>query len=379
MREDHLRELKFKERLCNGLIKGERMDANQIKDQVKDYYGKTIQSTKDLKTNACCTVTSYPRHIKVAMGKISDEVLKKYYGCGLTIPTQISGLRVLDLGCGAGRDCYLLSQLVGENGQVVGVDMTPEQLEVANNNIEFHREKFKYKKSNVEFMEGDIQALQNTNLESNSFDLIISNCVVNLVPNKEAVLSGVYNLLKQGGEFYFSDVYCNRRIPESLMKDPELWGECLSGAMYWNDFENLSKKIGFADPRVVESAPITINNNKLGNKLDGYEFYSVTYRLFKIDGLEPFCEDYGQAIIYKGGIEEQPQHFILDNHHLFKKGKVEPVCGNTYLMLKNTRYTNHFEFVGNFETHYGIFEGCGITAPFTQETNSSQISSGACC
>ncbi|MCB0389885.1 MAG: methyltransferase domain-containing protein [Bdellovibrionales bacterium] len=352
------------------------MDKEKIADQVKDYYGKTLQNSNDLQTNACCTNVFYPNHIKTALQNIHDDVLTKYYGCGLTIPTNLKDLKVLDLGSGSGRDCYILSQLVGENGSVVGVDMTPEQLTVARNHLEYHREKFNYKKSNVEFIEADIQKLRAAGLKENDFDLIVSNCVVNLVPDKRAVLSEAYSLLKEGGELYFSDVYCNRRLPSELMADNELWGECLSGALYWNDFENLAKEVGFKDPRVVESSPITISNPKLEAKLEGFEFYSVTYRLFKLPQLEPHCEDYGQAIIYRGGITEQEKIFKLDDHHVFHKGKVATVCGNTYYMLYSTRFKNHFEFIGNFETHYGIFEGCGVSSPYEGKSQTEDV---GCC
>ncbi|MCB0357664.1 MAG: methyltransferase domain-containing protein [Bdellovibrionales bacterium] len=355
------------------------MNQETISKQVKEYYGKTLQTSDDLKTNACCTSVSYPLHIKEALKNVHDEVMSKYYGCGLTIPTKLQNLKVLDLGSGSGRDCYLLSQIVGPKGYVVGIDMTKEQLDVANKHLEFHREKFGYSQSNVEFKEGDIQHLRQLNLKENDFDVIVSNCVVNLVTDKEAVLAEAYSLLKEGGEFYFSDVYCNRRLPKHLMADQELWGECLSGAMYWNDFENTAKKVGFADPRVVESSRITIENAELSKKLEGFEFYSVTYRLFKLPQLEPQCEDYGQAIIYRGGVFEQEQNFVLDNHHVFQKGKVELVCGNTYYMLHNTRYKENFEFIGNFETHYGIFTGCGVTAPFSTDTSEQQDASMGCC
>ncbi len=357
------------------------MKESHVLDEVKTYYGKTLQKTEDLKTNACCTVEPYPPHIKRALSKLSDEVLSKYYGCGLTIPDQVLGLRVLDLGCGSGRDCFLLSQLVGEEGSVVGVDMTPEQLNVARQNIEYHTRVNEYKQPNVEFLEGDIQNLDRVGLRDSDFDLIVSNCVLNLVPNKRAVLEGAFRLLKEGGEFYFSDVYCNRRLSKELISDKVLWGECLAGALYWNDFENLAKSVGFKDPRVVDCKPIEVNNELLQNKLEGYKFYSVTYRLFKLKELEPFCEDFGQAVVYKGGVEESPLAFQLDNHHLFKKGKVEAVCGNSYLMLKKTRYANFFEFIGTFDTHYGIFEGCGVVAPFESVglDNAKENVVGGCC
>jgi len=182
--------------------------------------------------------------------------------------------------------------------------------------------------------------------------------------DKKKVLRDAYQLLKPGGEMYFSDVYSDRRIPEDLQKDPVLYGECLSGALYWNDFLNYSKNSGYTDPRVIESHPITIENSELQEKLGNIKFYSVTYRLFKIDGLEKDCEDYGQSVRYKGSIKGKSNAFDLDEHHHFPTGKMITVCGNSYKMLSDTRFAEHFEFFGTWDTHYGIFEGCGGNMPF---------------
>ncbi len=338
-----------------------------LHEEVKDYYGKELGNSEDLKTNACCTLTAPPKYILDALSEVHDEVQAKYYGCGLTIPFEVEGLRILDLGSGSGRDCYIASKLVGENGFVVGVDMTDEQLEVANRHIDYHTEKFGYAKPNVSFIKGNIERLDELDFEEGSFDLIISNCVVNLAGDKQKVLNDAYRLLKPGGEMYFSDVYSDRRVPVALQKDPVLWGECLSGALYWNDFLNFAKKAGFTDPRAVENKPITIENKEVEEKVGELEFYSVTYRLFKLDGLESDCEDYGQAAVYKGSIKGSEAAYDLDDHHHFPKGKIITVCGNTYMMLNDTRFKDHFEFYGTWDTHYGIFEGCGGAMPFSLE------------
>lgn len=343
--------------------------------EVQEYYGEKLQKSEDLKTNACCTITPPAPHIQKVMSMIHDEVHSKYYGCGLTIPYQLDGLKILDLGSGSGRDCYIASKLVGESGEVVGIDMTDAQLDVANRHIDYHTEKFGFKKPNVSFVKGNIDNLDQVELEEGSFDIIISNCVINLAIDKQKVLSDAFRLLKPGGEMYFSDVYSDRRIGSDLQKDPVLWGECLSGALYWNDFLNLSKNAGFTDPRAMSSSPITIENQDVERKVGDIKFFSVTYRLFKIDGLESDCEDYGQSVRYKGTIEGKEASFDLDDHHNFPKGKMITVCGNTYKMLFDTRFKDHFEFFGNWDTHYGIFEGCGGNMPFGEST-SNQIT---CC
>jgi len=343
--------------------------------EVRDYYGKTLSGSDDLQTNACCDETP-PDWLKAGLSILHEEVVNHYYGCGLVAPPLLKDTRILDLGCGSGRDCYLLSWLAGESGQVVGVDMTPEQLAIARRHRDYHARQFGYRHSNVDFLEGYIEQLDQLDLADNSFDIVVSNCVINLSPDKEKVLREVHRVLKPGGEFYFSDVYSDRRIDPELGRDPVLYGECLAGALYWNDFLNLAKKTGFADPRLVTDRPITIDNPAIAARLAPASFYSATYRLFRIEGLEPACEDYGQAVIYRGGIEQAPDVFVLDSHHHIERGRVFPVCGNTWRMLAESRFAPYFDFIGDFSTHYGIFPGCGTTLPFGEGPETER--SGCC-
>ena len=259
-------------------------------DLVQNYYGQQLTNSRDLKTSACCDISQVPEWLKPLLARVHPAVEERYYGCGLVCPSDLTGLRVLDLGCGAGRDVFVLSQLVGEGGQVVGVDMTPEQLAVARDYHPFHAEQFGF--DNVTFLQGYIEQLDQLGLEPASFDLVVSNCVVNLSPDKTRVLEGVARLLKPGGELYFSDVYCDRRLPEALRQDPVLYGECLGGALYWNDFIRLAKRAGFNDPRLVEDRPLEITDPTLAERLGEHRFYSATYRLFNLP-LEDACEDYG--------------------------------------------------------------------------------------
>lgn len=347
-------------------------------EAVKNYYGKVLRGSDDLKTKACCTPDAMPDSVKVLLANIHDEVLARYYGCGLVVPELLDGRRVLDLGCGSGRDVYALAQLAGRAGEVVGVDMTPEQLEVARAHVGWHMQRFGYPKANVRFLMGYIERLGTLGLEPGSFDVIVSNCVVNLSIDKQAVLKGVFDLLKPGGEFYFADVYADRRLTDAMRDDPVVYGECLGGALYWGDFLTLAKKAGFADPRLVTSRPLEITDPDVAATTGATRFYSATYRLFKLQGLEPACEDYGQAVIYKGGIAGAPNIFHLDGHHGIEKGRIFPVCGNTWRMLHESRLAPHFDFVGNFGTHYGIFPGCGSGNPLAIDA-AGPAGSGACC
>lgn len=341
----------------------------------RDYYGQVLQGSADLKTDACCTLEKPAPRILEALANVHPDVKARYYGCGLVAPEAIEGMRVLDLGSGSGQDAYLLAQLVGAEGSVVGVDTTPEQLAVAREHLDWHAERFGY--ANVEFIEGDIEKLDALDLEPGSFDIIVSNCVINLVADKAKVFRDAHRLLKPGGEMYFSDVYSERRVPQELLSDPVLHGECLSGALYWGDFDRLTREAGFGDPRLATDRPLAISDEAVIEKLDGLRFFSATYRLFKIDALEPRCEDYGQAVRYKGTIPGHERMFALDGHHHIETGRMFAVCGNTWRMLAETRFADHFEFFGDFSTHYGIFPGCGDLMPYG-ETSAEEAVSGCC-
>ena len=343
-------------------------------DIVQDYYSRQLQHSDDLKTSACCDISQIPAWLKPLLASIHPEVLSRYYGCGLVCPPLLEGCRVLDLGCGSGRDVYVLAQLVGPTGEVVGVDMTDEQLAVAEKHRAFHADAFGF--ANIRFVQGYIERLDELPLEPGSFDVIVSNCVVNLSPDKDAVMRGMQRLLKDGGEFYFSDVYADRRVPVAVRNDPVLYGECLGGALYWNDFLRLAQRHGFTDPRLVDDRPLAITDPELAPRIGNLNFFSATYRLFKLDALETACEDYGQAVIYRGSIPKHRDRFVLDKHHDIQTGKVFPVCGNTWRMLRDTRFAAHFDFIGDFTRHYGLFEGCGGGLPFD---NVSEGANNACC
>jgi arsenite methyltransferase len=352
---------------------------NHTLENSQDYYGNVLTSSADLKTDACSTTAAPPTAVRDALANVHPEVKARYYGCGLVFPQAVEGCNILDLGSGAGQDAYIMAQLVGEHGSVTGVDATTQQLEVANRHIEWHREKFGYAKSNVSFIEGDIERLGTLGLPENSFDVIISNCVINLVSDKAAVFAAAHRLLKPGGELFFSDVYSDRRVPVALLDDPVLHGECLSGALYWGDFDRLAKAAGFGDPRLCTDRQLAIGDAAIAAKLDGINFFSATYRLFKLEGLEPECEDYGQAVRYLGTIAGSERMFDLDGHHNIEKGRMFNVCGNSWKMLANTRFAPHFEFFGDFSRHYGIFPGCGKTTPYKMGSEGSEPLASGCC
>ncbi len=359
--------------------------SEQTKNLVREYYGKVLTSSDDLKTSACCTPGALPTGLRAALANVHEEVRAKYYGCGFVAPEHLEGARILDLGSGSGQDAYVLAQLVGPKGKVVGVDMTAEQLEVARRHLDWHTKRFGYCCSNVQFVEGYIEELDKLGLEPASFDVIVSNCVINLSPDKAAVLAGARSLLKPGGEMYFADVYSDRRLPAGLKDDPVLLGECLGGALYWGDFVEIARTAGFADARLVTARPLSVDDPAQAAKVGAARFYSATYRLFNIPELEATCEDYGQAVVYNGGIAGHPDVLELDNGSRFDKGKVVPVCGNTFHILTESRLAPFFTRVGSFATHYGLFPSCGTKSPLGRDGAVAsrvvvpEVSGASCC
>ena len=254
-----------------------------MRETVRDYYGGVLESNADLKSDACVEISAPSPQVAAALANIHPEVSAKYYGCGLVAPELVRGARVLDLGCGTGRDAFLLAQLVGETGEVVGVDMTDEQLDVARRHDAWHAERFGYGRSNTRFLKGYIEELGALDLEPHSFDLVVSNCVINLSIDKPAVFKGVRGLLKPDGVMHFADVYAERPVPEALRTDPILYGECLAGALAWDEFLQIAEEAGFAAPALVDHRPLEVADAELLAKLDGLRFVSATAALRAVD------------------------------------------------------------------------------------------------
>ena len=347
---------------------------SKILQDVQDYYGKILKTKNDLQTSACCAADTMPAYLRPYLKNIHEEVQSRFYGCASMFPPSLYGKTVVDLGCGSGRDCYLLAQVVGADGMVIGIDMTDEQLAVARKHIDFHTKNFNLKKPNVDFRKGWIEDLTSANLKDNSVDVIISNCVINLSPDKESVFREIFRVLKPGGELYLSDVFSGRRVPEALTTDPVLLGECLGGALYIEDFRRILRNIGILDYRVIAKNQLSLNNEDIQRKVGMVDFYSMTVRSFKCD-FEDICENFGHVAYYKGSIPEFPHGFTLDDHHYFQTGIPVPVCGNSSKMLSESRFGEHFDLLGNFSTHYGPFES---SAPQAQEGLSAS-DNDTCC
>ncbi|MBM2815467.1 MAG: Methyltransferase protein [Ignavibacteria bacterium] len=263
------------------------MNSDEIKQLVKEKYGYiALNSIKPESSCGCgCSDKDYPGlnykiiddEYHTLEGYIPDADLN--LGCGL--PTEFANIRigdtVLDLGSGAGNDVFVARQIVGETGKVIGVDMTDEMLAKANAN----NSKIGFR--NVEFRKGEIESLP---VEDNSFDVVISNCVLNLVPDKSKAFSEVYRVLKFGGHFCISDIVLNGELPEGLREAAEMYVGCISGALEKDDYLNKIKgsgfrkieirkeeKLGFPDELLLRF----INSDELETfKKSGSAAYSIT-------------------------------------------------------------------------------------------------------
>lgn len=325
-----------------------------LRSHLKEYYGRHLRAQTDLKQKACCTDEVKSRYSDI-LKLIPAEVKEKHYGCGCPVPDDnLKGLTILDLGSGAGVDAFIVSYLAGPEGFVHGIDMTPSQINLASQNANCVMKNFDFGKLNVAFHQEFIESADC--IPDSSIDLVISNCVINLSPRKDLVFGTIWRVLKEGGEFYISDIVSDRRLPEKIRNDEDLIAECLGGAEYENDLIDVIQDSGFLDPRIVSRREV--QRDVLGEPC---VFYSVTMRGFKFaEKLDRRCEDYGQIATYNGKLHTQQARFMLDDHHIFEAHRPTPVCRNTARMLTETRLSAYFNVTQPI-AHFGLFP-CGPSA-----------------
>lgn len=316
---------------------------DNVHESVKKYYGSQLASSCDLQTNASsCSkpLSSISQSVREALSLIHTEVTKRFFGCGLPFPAKLKGCKVLDLGSGSGRDCFAFSKLVGPNGYVTGIDMTEEMITVSKQYIEYHQKKFGYNRPNVTFVQGYMEKLSEAGLQNNSFDVVLSNCVICLCPDQLSVLKEAYNVLKEGGELYFSDMYASKPVPGHMKQDAVLWGEGMAGALYWQDLISLALSVGFSIPYLVSASHIIVYNEELKAKSEDIQYASATYRLFKLPKNTVLCE---AEVTYKGRLEEFPDELNFDSRHCFKKDVPVKVNGEMALTLQSSRFSTDFK------------------------------------
>ncbi len=228
------------------------MNSDDLKNVIKNRYSKIAQQNSGCGCSSGCCTEEY--------SDFSDDYTKLEgyepdadLGLGCGIPTQYAGIKagdhVLDLGSGAGNDCFVARAIVGETGKVTGIDFTDAMLIKARENAT----KLGY--TNVEFVKGDIESMP---LSNDTVDVIVSNCVLNLVPDKDKAFSEIFRVLKKGGHFCVSDVVVQGQLPESVIKDAELYAGCIAGALQWDEYIDLIKKHGFENIEIHTSKQIDL-------------------------------------------------------------------------------------------------------------------------
>jgi arsenite methyltransferase len=250
------------------------MKAEDLKLIVKEKYSEIANQSNSENQSSCCGKSGCCSEGSYTVFSESYEKLEGYnpeadlnLGCG--IPTEFAGIKtgdhVLDLGSGAGNDCFVARAIVGETGKVTGLDMTEPMIEKARANCS------KLKFSNVNFVLGDIEEMP---FGSNSFDVVISNCVLNLVPDKSKAFSEIKRVLKSGGHFCVSDVVIKGNLPEKLQKDAEMYAGCVSGAIELQDYLGIIKEKDFSEITVHKQKAILIPDSLLSNYLADHELKS---------------------------------------------------------------------------------------------------------
>ncbi|MBS0149306.1 MAG: methyltransferase domain-containing protein [Nitrospira sp.] len=242
------------------------MPIDEITQTVSDRYAKAASTGEQM----CCPTSYDMGHLKTF---IPEEVLRISYGCGTPagLKTVQAGETVLDIGSGGGIDCFEASRLVGPTGRVIGIDMTDTMLEIARKNAPVVAANLGYSALNVEFRKGLADAMP---VEDGTIDLIISNCVINLAPDKRKVFREMFRVAKPDGRFTISDIVSDQTVPQYLVHDTQKWGDCLSGALTLTDYMNGMTAAGFVGIHLVKFSPWRV--------IDGIHFFSVTLTGYKI-------------------------------------------------------------------------------------------------
>ncbi len=327
---------------------------------VKDRYAAAAHASEKA---LCCPIDYDPAFLQA----IPAEVVERDYGCGDPSKHVRKGETVLDLGSGTGKICFIASQVVGDTGKVIGVDMTDDMLEVARRNAPVVAENIGY--ANVDFRKGRIQdlALDMEKLEhhlathpitdANSFmdldpiidelrksqplvaddsiDVVVSNCVLNLVDDrlKKQMFTEIFRVLKRGGRAVISDIVSDEPPPDHMRNNPHLWSGCISGAMTEAGFLAAFEEAGFYGINVLNL------DQTPWQTVEGIEFRSMTIEAYK--GKEGPCLDRNQAVIYKG-----PFKSVLDDDgHRLDRGERMAVCEKTFNIYSSEPYRQHFDLV----------------------------------
>ncbi len=306
-------------------------DVDKPRALVRRFYAHAAESPR---AGLCCPTTFDERDIE----HIPREVVDRFYGCGS--PVSAAEVRpgevFVDLGCGAGIDVFIAAKKVGPQGRAIGVDMTGRMLELAHANAPIVARRLGYEVT--EFREG---FLESPPVPSASVDVVTSNCVVNLSPDKGKVFQEIWRMLKDGGRTVIADIVSDREVPPSLKTNPELWGECTVGALTDEAFLAALEKAGFYGIEILRSA--------YWKSIEDYSFYSMTVRGWKFEK-SAGCKYVGQRAVYLG-----PQKAVIDEEgHTFPRGVAVEVCTDTAFKLRTAPYARSFAVLEPGEAVTGV-------------------------
>jgi arsenite methyltransferase len=323
-------------------------------------YGSAAQEVE-----AClCLPVSYDREL---LKVIPEEIIEKDYGCGDPSRYINEGETVLDLGSGSGKACYIICQIVGAKGRVIGVDFNPPMLELARkyqktigdrlgyHNVEFRRGKIQDLKTNLELLENylrdnparsvaDLAKLEAYErqiryeqplIADESIDVLVSNCVLNLVrpEDKKLLFAEMYRVLKRGGRVAISDIVSDEPVPVHLANDPDLWSACVSGAFQEEDFLRAFEEAKFHGIQIEDFS------SEPYQTIEGIEFRAVTVTAYK--GKEGPCVERNQAVIYRGPWKQ----VVDDDEHTLPRGVRIAVCDKTFKLYSQPPYQGQFVLV----------------------------------
>ncbi len=241
-------------------------NSEELKSIVREKYSKIVNQGKAENASSCCGATSSSNKVYNIMmddySKTQGYVEDADLGLGCGLPTQFAHIQqgdlVIDLGSGAGNDCFVARHETGETGKVIGIDFTPSMIKQARLNAE------KLGHNNVEFREGDIDQMP---VNDNIADVIVSNCVLNLVPDKAKVIGEIFRVLKPGGHFSISDIVLVGDLPEALQEDAEMYAGCVAGAIQKSEYLQFIQELGFENILIQKEKPIIIPNDILNKYL----------------------------------------------------------------------------------------------------------------